>query len=162
MTTFQIIGVIFMAVCAVGIVYGMSKGNKENMRCVLLLLALLSAGKVSAYHGTLVGDGSCTNPFTIEDLEDWNMFTNLLNDPVYAPYYCDKHFRLGADIGSESTNPDERVTTWASNDSRYPFHGTFDGNGHTIWIKFVKTDSSVNPNDDSSQGVALFQYASHG
>ena len=162
MTTFQIIGVIFMAVCAVGIVYGMSKGNKKDMRCVLLLLALLTTGQAWGYHGTLIGDGSCTNPYTIKDIDDWNMFTNLLNDPVYAPYYCDKHFRLGADIGSESSNPDERVTTWASKDSNYPFRGTFDGNGHTIWIKYVKTDSSIDPNDDSSKGVALFQYAGHG
>lgn len=162
MTTFQIIGVIFMAVCAVGIVYGMSKGNKKDMRCMLLLLALLTTGQAWGYHGTLVGDGSCTNPYTIGDMDDWNMFTNLLNDPVYAPYYCDKHFRLGADLGSESTNPDDRVTTWASKDSRYPFCGTFDGNGHTIWIKYVKDDSSVNPSEDSSHGVALFQYASHG
>lgn len=162
MTTFQIIGVIFMAVCAVGIFYGMGKGNKRDMRCVLLLLALLATGQARAYHGTLIGDGSCTNPYTIKDLDDWNMFTNLLNDPEYAPYYYDKHFRLGADIGSESTNPEDRVTTWASNDSRYPFCGTFDGNGHTIWIRYVQTESNVNRNDDSSQGVALFHYAGHG
>ena len=135
---------------------------KKLTLTLTILLAMLTASKAWAYNGMLIGDGSCTNPYMIKDIADWNMFANLLNDPVYAPYYCDKHFRLGADIGSESTNPGERVTTWASNDSRYPFCGTFDGNGHTIWIKYVQTDSNVNPNDDSSQGVALFHYADHG
>ena len=124
----------------------------------LLLIMTFSATKSWAYNGWLNGDGSNTNPYYISDIADWEYFASLLSDPVYAPYYCDKHYRLGNDIGEI----DDMVTTWAATLKDYPFRGTFDGQGHTIYINFTKSPDDIVPGDETSQGVALFQYVSGG
>ena len=129
--------------------------------CFLLLLVIFSGTNALAYNGWLDGDGSCTNPYYISDVADWNYFASLLSDPVYAPYYCDKHYRLGNDIGVISGNI-EVVTTWAATLKDYPFRGTFDGQGHTIYINLEKTSDGIVPGDETTQGVALFQYVGGG
>jgi len=45
MTTFQIIGIIFMAVVAVGIILGLRKGDRRNIRSILMMLTLLAMGQ---------------------------------------------------------------------------------------------------------------------
>lgn len=127
----------------------------------LLFLVMFTTTKAWAYRGSLTGDGSNVNPYYIMDLEDWAAFTSLLNDPAYAPYYADKHFRLGADIGDPYDNSDQKATTWAANLKDYPFTGSFDGQGHTIYIDFTQVPDNIN-RDDYSQGVALFHFVSNG
>ncbi|MBP5643926.1 MAG: InlB B-repeat-containing protein, partial [Bacteroidales bacterium] len=51
MTTFQIIGVIFMAVCAVGIIYSLRKGDKSRYHYLLLTLVMVASGQ-SAFAQT--------------------------------------------------------------------------------------------------------------
>jgi len=135
---------------------------KKTITTLALLVAMLTGTNVWAYHGTMTGDGSCVNPYTIKDLEDWNTFVTQLNDPAYAPYYADKHYKLGADIGDPNANPPQYATTWAATNHDYPFCGTFDGQGHIIYVDFTQTAANVDPNDETTQGVALFQYVSQG
>ena len=138
---------------------------KKLITSLTLLVALLTASTVRAENGILAGDGSCLNPFIISDIEDWNYFTTLLNDPIYAQYYANKHYKLGADIGYYHSALDNQfATTTAAENPEHPFCGTFNGNGHTIWIKWEHTAQNFtpDPNVDSSQGKALFHYAGNG
>ena len=127
----------------------------------VMLLAMFTTTKSLAYNGLLTGDGSNTNPYYIMDRLDWARFTSLLNNPETAPYYCDKHYRLGADIGETGFNNAHMVKTWAATNPAYPFRGTFDGQGHKILIDFTKTSEGVT-GDEKTQGVALFQCVSDG
>ena len=127
----------------------------------VMLLAMFTTTKSLAYNGLLTGDGSNTNPYYIMDRLDWARFTSLLNNPETAPYYCDKHYRLGADIGETGFNDAHMVRTWAATNPAYPFRGTFDGQGHKILIDFTKTSEGVT-GDEKTQGVALFQCVSDG
>lgn len=63
MTTFQIIGVIFMAVVAVGIILGLRKGDRRDMRCVLMMLTLLAIGQGAFAESSWTIDSSY-NPST--------------------------------------------------------------------------------------------------
>ena len=127
----------------------------------VMILAIFTTTNSWAYRGSLTGDGSNVNPYYIMDLDDWNTFTSLLNDATYAPYYVDKHYRLGADIGEAyATSP--HATTWAANLKDYPFTGSFDGQGHTIYIDFTQYADKLNAKDATEQGVALFHYVSNG
>jgi hypothetical protein len=135
---------------------------KKTLSTLTLLVAMLTTSTVWAFNGTLTGSGSSINPYVIMDLEDWNTFTSLLNDPAYAPYYADKHYKLGANLGLPDPELHQYVTTWAADLPDYPFCGTFNGDGHAIIIYFTKTAESIDPNDETTQGVALFHYVSGG
>lgn len=135
---------------------------KKTITTLALLVAMLTGTNVWAHHGTMTGDGSCVTPYTIKDIQDWNTFVSLLNDTAYAPYYTNKHYRLAADIGDPNANPPQYVTTWAATNRDHPFCGSFDGQGHIIYVDFTQTAANVDPNDETTQGVALFQYVGHG
>ena len=138
------------------------KRLKHNTLLTALLLVMLTTSQSWAYNGLLTGEGSTTSPYYIMDLDDWATFTSWLNTPETAPYYCDKHYRLGNDIGNFSGFNPEVVTTWAATLKDYPFRGTFDGQGHTIYIDLEKTSEGIVPGDETTQGVALFQYVGGG
>ena len=133
------------------------KQTKLNIKLALTLivtfLVMSTTTQSMAHNGLLTGEGSTTSPYYIMDLDDWATFTSWLNTAETAPYYCDKHYRLGADIS---------VTTWAATNPAFPFRGTFDGQGHTIHINFTKSPNDIVPGDETSQGVALFQYVGGG
>lgn len=138
---------------------------KKSILILSLLLAMLSGNKAWAENGMLAGEGTCVNPYIINDIEDWNYFTTLLNDPTYAIYYADKFYKLGADIGYYNSPSDNAfATTIAAENPDHPFRGSFNGNGHTIWIKWEHTAQNFtpDPNDDSKNGIALFKYADNG
>ena len=69
---------------------------------------------------------------------------------------------MGNDIGVVSGGDPELVTTWTATLKDYPFRGTFDGQGHTVYINFQKSPNDIVRGDETSQGVALFQYVSGG
>ena len=135
---------------------------KKSFTVLVAFLGMLTTTPSWAYNGLLTGEGSTTSPYYIMDLDDWATFTSWLNTPETAPYYCDKHYRLGNDIGNVSGFNPEVVTTWAASLKDYPFRGTFDGQGHTIYINFTKSPDDIVSGDETSQGVALFQYVGGG
>ena len=138
---------------------------KKSILILSLLIALLPGTQAWAENGILAGEGTCVNPYIINDVADWDYFTTLLNDPIYSIYYADKHFKLGNDIGYYNSPLDNQyATTTAAINPDHPFRGNFNGNGHTIWIKWDHSAQNFtpDPNDESSQGIALFKYADDG
>ena len=112
---------------------------KKSILILSLLIALLPGTQAWAENGILAGEGTCVNPYIINDVADWDYFTTLLNDPIYSIYYADKHFKLGNDIGYYNSPLDNQyATTTAAINPDHPFRGNFNGNGHTIWIKWDK------------------------
>ena len=130
---------------------------KKLTLILTLLLAVFATTNVVADNRPLAGDGSCLNPYLISSIDDWNTFTSLLNDPATAPLYADKYYKLTADIGT----PQNRVTTIAAENSSYPFRGTFNGNGHSIFLGLVR-EAANSGRSDKDKGVALFHFVSDG
>ena len=75
--------------------------------------------------------------FIIRTSADWDTFRQLIND-AKGEYWVDA--ALAADITTKQT---------AAMDRNAPFHGTFNGNGHTI---------TVDINGNSEHYIALFRY----
>ncbi len=73
---------------------------------------------------TYTGDGSEETPYSIASTEDWNQLAEWIanNNAEYA----DKHYRLDADI--------DVGRMIGSTDGEHDFKGTFDGNGHTLYL----------------------------
>ncbi len=89
------------------------------------------------------GDGT----YTIMSTAGWNIFCDLLSNNSKG-YFDGKTVKLGTDIGT-AQNP---VTRMAGG-SQHDFTGTFDGQGHTLTLKYGSAGSPVN-----KQYVAPFLY----
>ena len=130
---------------------------KKFTLTLTLFFAMLTATNVMADNGIFAGDGTCLNPYLINNIADWNAFTILLNDPATAPSFADKYYKLCADIGT----PQEKVTTVASENSTYPFCGTFNGDGHRIYLGLVRV-AAGSGRSEKEKGIALFHFVGDG
>lgn len=75
---------------------------------------------------SLAGVGSETDPYLISTKAEWDAFTTEAS----ANLFRGRHFKLGADIGTEL----DPVTTFVNNTTSYVFSGHFDGNNHEMRI----------------------------
>ena len=101
---------------------------------VILLLTGVSGGGNLVYAWS--GSGTSSNPYLINNRDDWNSFVSQLeSDP-----FSGKYIKLTADIDIE-----DNITPILKG---YGFKGTFDGNGHTIrlsvtgkakWLSLFRT-----------------------
>ena len=132
----------------------------------LLLGALISAQPALAKDGQMEGDGSKDHPYQIEDAEDLLAFAEEVNKPNYDEPEADINIwaKLMNDIDlnpsytyNQSTDQwtdaegkaveESKLEEWApiADDSKYPYTGTFEGNGYTISGLFINNSST---NDD--------------
>jgi len=102
-----------------------------------MLLALLAFGQTAwpQYSG---GTGTEANPYLISSKADWNTLSTQVKN---GNLYTGKFFKMTADIGTVTT-----PIGYTSDGSFYNddvrgnfFEGTFDGNGHTLTVKFGYT-----------------------
>ena len=112
-----------------------------------------------AKDGNISGTGSETDPYLIEDVEDWNAFAAKVNaeGSMISSSYQGQFIKLCANIGTEGSPVTNKIGKWymSMNVSgsgivqNKPFSGTFDGGGHTITISIDGKDGD---------GIALFSY----
>ena len=163
MTTFQIIGLIVVALIGLYIfycIYDLEKFNKKKKRrrknkvlTVALLFVALFAGENAMAQWT--GAGTEENPYQIKSIADMNtLATNVNNGTGYSGTY----FLLTTDLtysynyawNSNNANATENNYT-AIGAFGNSFKGHFDGGGHTIsGIRIYKSGTT---NADQLQGV---------
>ena len=86
-----------------------------------------------SYTTYTAGNGTAETPYSIASTEDWNQLaTWIANDNAQ---YADKHYRLDADIDVSQMI--------GSTDGQHDFKGTFDGNGHTIYLGITDEGENV-------------------
>ena len=79
------------------------------------------------------GNGTAEAPYSIASTEDWNQLADwMANDNAN---YADKHYRLDADI-----NVTQMI---GSTDGKHDFKGTFDGNGHMLYLGISSDGQNV-------------------
>ncbi len=119
---------------------------------VLLLFGGTAAAEPSLFAG---GDGSLENPYQIENIEQLNAMREdlsanyiLINDIDMSSY------TVWYPIGTLEWN--QGANTW---NKPYPFTGTFDGAGFTIY-NFTHLPETINPMDRQADGneSGLFGY----
>ena len=95
--------------------------------------------------GTLLGSGTEADPYLITSDADWETFANwiLTQNGTYA----DKHYRLDADIAITTMVGDYEATT--------PFKGTFNGNGHTLYVDLVNDGNPYTAPFRSADGATI-------
>ncbi|MBO7084229.1 MAG: T9SS type A sorting domain-containing protein, partial [Bacteroidales bacterium] len=108
--------------------------------------------------GLFVGDMS--DPYLIYTFEQWQQMCSRINngmaDSYHGGYYCEKYYKLMADITLTETHSsgNSAVMVGISTSDNTKFRGTFDGNGHTITL-----DITDNSDDDY---CAPFRYLRDG
>ena len=96
---------------------------------ILSILALLLTVTQGAWAQTLPTDG--TGAYLISSVDNWNTFCE---DVTGGITYSGKTVKLTADIIGVTTR-----TGTKSENSNYPFSGTFDGQGHTMNLNIYAT-----------------------
>ena len=89
--------------------------------------------------------------YTIKTAKGWDAFCYLLDDNTKG-FFDNKTVKLSTDIGTA----DDPITRMAGA-SHHDFTGTFDGDGHTLYVNFDSDDIT----DGSTQYVAPFRYVSN-
>ena len=88
--------------------------------------------------GLCVGD--MNDPYLIYTVEQWQQMcsriNNGVNDSYHGGYYCEKYYKLMADITLTEVHNSGNSTVMVglSTNDHTKFSGTFDGNGHTITL----------------------------
>ena len=100
---------------------------------LLLVTMLTSAGA----WATITGGGTASNPYVINNNDDWNTFSNENNAAIY--WTSGVYVKLATDIGTSTA-----VTTMVGTSSN-KFKGTFDGGAHTLTISYDVNEDYVAP-----------------
>ena len=97
--------------------------------CMMLSLRVTAVPAVSASGGTLSGAGTQSDPFLIDDANDWEVFAANVASGVNA----DGYYQLAGDVSLGSFGHPVSATVGTA---EHPFTGTFDGAGYTLdaWI----------------------------
>ena len=88
--------------------------------------------------GLCVGD--MNDPYLIYTFEQWQQMCSRINngesDSYHGGYYCEKYYKLMADITLSETHSsgNSAVMVGVSNNDHTKFSGTFDGNGYTLTL----------------------------
>ena len=114
---------------------------------IWIALAASAEGKTFADSA----NGSKDNPYVISNEDDWNAFCDLLAGREKG-FFSGKIVKLGADIGTA-----EAPITRMAGGSGHDFTGTFDGDGHTLTVKY---GSAGSPN--GSNYTAPFNHVENG
>jgi hypothetical protein len=127
---------------------------------LILLVSLVFVNSLFAAGGTMPGSGTQTDPYLIEDTDD---FFSFIGDSAY----WNKDIRLESDISLAGTVFIQAPIAPDTNNSNSTFEGTkfsgsFDGNGYVISNLTIDVFQGT-PSDQSNDFLALFgsvaQYA---
>ncbi|MBQ3806223.1 MAG: hypothetical protein II844_10545 [Prevotella sp.] len=112
-----------------------AKWSSGARRAAMLLLVtmLTSAGA----WATITGGGTASDPYVINNNDDWNTFSNENNAAIY--WTSGVYVKLATDIGTSTA-----VTTMVGTSSN-KFKGTFDGGAHTLTISYDVNEDYVAP-----------------
>lgn len=114
------------------------------------LLLVMGAQRTFAYDGS----GTAENPYLIKSASDWNQ---LYKDSYFEKTdHAGKYFRLVADISVVDEAYNDNVVGW---DSKYPFRGIFDGDGHTLNFKSMAGEQG---DGKALEHMAPFRYVGDG
>lgn len=113
--------------------------NFFTRRLALVLLVLCTAFEAGAQTNTLGGHGTEVSPYKITSVEDWQRFTELINNGVDA----DAYYQLTEDLvlGSQ----DNPLNTIVGVSKKLCFKGNFDGNGHKLTITMSREELYAAP-----------------
>ena len=105
-------------------------------RAAMTLLAVLlgSATGAWAQYNYSGGSGSADDPYQISTVTDWNTLCDNVN--IRNRTYYNEFFKLTADITVEETFS-SAPTKMVGISEDVNFRGTFDGNGHTLTVKYM-------------------------
>ena len=96
-------------------------------------------------------DGSAEHPYIISTAEGWGAFCDALQDNTTWNRFSGKTVKLGNNIGTAQAP----ITRMAGSDG-HDFCGTFDGDGHTLYVNLNSDDIT-----DGEPYVAPFRYVSN-
>ena len=83
----------------------------------------------------ITGTGTQSNPYIINNVEDWNDIAEEVNSGAANGFYKE-YLKLNADI---------EVTTMVGADGNHTFRGTFDGDGHTLTVNYTTDEQYAAP-----------------
>lgn len=116
-----------------------TKTHFFTRRLAITLLVLFTAFEAGAQTNTLGGNGTEESPFKITSAEDWQQFTELINNGEDA----DAYYQLTEDLvlGSQEAP----LTTVVGVSKKLNFRGNFDGNGHKLTITMSREELYAAP-----------------
>ena len=86
------------------------------------------------------GEGTVDSPFWIASDDDWNMFSNLINNEFTGFFYSTCSYELDENVGSEHA---PLTTMFGTAD--HPFCGTFDGRDLCLYVNIVSNEGCAAP-----------------
>ena len=100
---------------------------KKTTLLLMMLMALLMPGamKAQTFSG---GNGSENSPYEIANATDWNYLCDNIST------YKNSYFIMTGDVGTASSPVSKMVGAYSNDTDNTPFSGSFDGQGHTIYI----------------------------
>ena len=108
--------------------------RKKIVSILVLLLTMVSQG-TWAWDG----EGTAEKPYLIESEFDWvYVFVSKINNPETYPSFCDKYYKLTADI-NVSYMVGMGLTDKPTAEIMRAFKGNFDGQSHTITLNLDVT-----------------------
>ena len=108
-----------------------------------LLVALL--GSVTGAWATITGSGTATDPYVINNADDWATFATAVNN---GTTYDGQYVKLSDSFDNSSSAVTDIVGVNGDNNANKSFKGTFNGNNKTL---------HVNITDTEAQGAAPFR-----
>ena len=114
-------------------------------RVAMTLLIALFTSVTGAWAQSLSGSGTATDPYVINNANDWATFATAVNN---GTSYDGQYVKLSDSFNNSSSAVTDIVGVNGDNNANKSFKGTFDGNNKTL---------HVNITDTEAQGTAPFR-----
>lgn len=110
--------------------------QKQRLLTVLMTLMLSVTGAWA-----LDGSGTNSDPYQLGSVQDWKDFAAITNaDATGAGAWA--VMTADIDLGTDQTNI---TPTWFGDNSTRHYHGTFDGQGHTLTVHYSGSTAVITP-----------------
>ena len=103
-----------------------------------LLISMLTL--LCCYSGTWALDQDVDGYYLIGSVQDWKDFAAIVNDGTNTA--ANAKMVADVDLGNDQTNI---VPGWFGDFSERHYHGTFDGQGHTLTVHYSSTSARLAP-----------------
>ena len=133
---------------------------QKNVCLCLLMVGFISAS-IFAAGGNLPGYGTESSPYLIEDMDDFDIFT----DPNYgSPYWAEgvySRLEFDPNLAGRTYNraliaPDENYMSSSGGYIGTAFAGVFDGNGHHVLYMNIYVNEEIDGLAGSNGYVGMF------